>query len=58
MTDKLLPVSVVAKRLGCSVANVYRLIASGELVCVRTGVSKGYRVVAAELERFRERRGG
>lgn len=41
---KLLPVSVVARRLGCSPANVYRLIAVGRLACVNVGARKGYRV--------------
>lgn len=52
----LLPVSTVAARLGCSVGNVYRLIATGELVCVRTGLKKGYMVPETELEAFKRRR--
>lgn len=53
---RLLPVSIVAQRLGCSVANVYRLIEGGELVCLRTGASKGYKVPENELAAFLERR--
>lgn len=56
MTEKLLPISVVAQRLGRSVDTVYRLIAVGELVCIRTGVKKGYMVSEGELERFKKRR--
>ena len=54
--EKLLPVSVVARRLGCSIDNVYRLIAAGELVCIRTGLKKGYMVEEDELACFKERR--
>ena len=53
---RLLPINVVAARLGCSVANVYKLIGSGQLVCLRTGVSKGYKVPEDELEAFIARR--
>ena len=55
MSEKLLPVSVVARRLGCSVSNVYNLIAAGEMTCVRVGASKGYKVPERELARFMER---
>ena len=58
MSEKLLPVSVVAARLGCSVGNVYNLIARGELACIRTGASKGYMVPEEELARFVARRKG
>ena len=56
MSEKLLPVSVVARRLGRSVDTVYRLIAAGELVCIRTGLTQGYMVEEDEVERFKERR--
>lgn len=56
MTEKLLPVSVVAQRLGRSVDTVYRFIAVGELVCIRTGVKKGYMISESELENFKKRR--
>lgn len=52
MSEKLLPVSVVARRLGCSVSNVYNLIAAGEMTCVRVGASKGYKVPEDELAAF------
>lgn len=58
MSEKLLPVSVVAARLGCSVSNVYNLFARGELVCIRVGASKGYMVPEQELKRFMMRRAG
>ena len=48
----LLSIKQVAGRLGCSVANVYLLIASGELPVVRTGRLKGYRVDIADLASF------
>lgn len=53
---KLLPVSTVARRLGCSVGNVYSLLERGELVCIRTGASKGYKITESELAAFLERR--
>lgn len=53
---RLLPVSTVARRLGCSVGNVYKLLERGELVCLRTGASKGYKVPEDELEAFIARR--
>lgn len=56
MSEKLLPVSVVAHRLGCSVSNVYRLIALGELVCIRIGASKGYKVPEDEVSRLLQSR--
>jgi excisionase family DNA binding protein len=34
--DKLLPVHIVAKRLGCSKDTVYRLINAGELIAANT----------------------
>lgn len=47
----------VAERLNCSVQTVHNLKDRGLLAVVKTGVSKGYRVEEAELERFlRERR--
>ena len=55
MSEKLLPVSVVAARLGCSVSNVYNLIAAGEMACVRVGASKGYKVPEREFAAFLER---
>lgn len=48
--ERLLPVSVVARRLGCSPVNVYRLIGRGDLACVRIGPCKGYRVPESAVE--------
>lgn len=50
--EKMLPVSVVARRLGCSVSNVYNLIAAGRLVALRRGVKKGYAVRERDVEVF------
>jgi len=53
---KLLPVSVVAKRLDTSVYTVYRLISCGDLGAIRTGVTKGLRVPENDLSDFVKRR--
>ena len=53
---RLLPVSTVARWLGCSPGNVYKLLERGELVCIRTGASKGYKITESELAAFMERR--
>ena len=49
---RLLRVTTVAKRLNCSVSNVYRLIEGGHLICVNRGPKKGYAIQEEELERF------
>jgi excisionase family DNA binding protein len=48
----LLTIKQVAARLGCSMANVYLLVAGGELPVVRVGRFKGYRVDYRDLESF------
>lgn len=48
----LLTVKQVAVRLGCSQANVYALLDSGELPFVSIGTAKGYRVDPADLQEF------
>ena len=53
---KLIPVSVVAGRLGCSVSSVYRLISSGEITCFRVGPKKGYMIDQADLACYLARR--
>ena len=53
---QLLGVSVVAKKLGCSVSTVYRLIGAGEVTCFRVGPKKCYQVEAESVTRFMERR--
>jgi excisionase family DNA binding protein len=49
---RLLKIDEVAQRLSCSEANVYDLIASGELPVVRVGRQKGYRVDIRDLDAF------
>jgi excisionase family DNA binding protein len=53
---KLLSVKQSATWLGCSVANVYALIASGALAVVQVGARKGYRVDRCDLEAFVQQR--
>jgi len=51
--ERFLPVSVVAKRLDCSISNVYNLIHSKRLSAARFGAKgKGYKVAEAEFQRF------
>jgi excisionase family DNA binding protein len=49
---QLLTIKQAAARLCCSVANVYVLVASGELPVVRIGCQKGYRVDSRDLDSF------
>jgi excisionase family DNA binding protein len=49
---QLLTVKKAAARLGCSAANVYLLVANGELPVVRVGRLKGYRIDARDLDSF------
>lgn len=51
-SERLLPVSVVSKRLGNHISTVYRLIESGDLPAVRTGTKKGYRVKSGDLDQY------
>jgi excisionase family DNA binding protein len=48
----VLRVAEVALKLRCDVKTVYRLIERGRLKAVLLGERQGYRVAAAELERF------
>jgi excisionase family DNA binding protein len=48
----LLTIKQAARRLCCSAACVYLLIAKGELPIVRVGLHKGYRVDVRDLESF------
>lgn len=52
MTEKLLSVDTVARRLNCSPSNVYKLIGSGRMLCVRCGPRKGYAIPESEVARF------
>ena len=55
-TEKLLSVSVVSKRLSCSVSSVYRLIDYYDLQAVKVGPKKGLRVSEKELQKYIESR--
>jgi excisionase family DNA binding protein len=48
----LLTVNEAAERLSCKAANVYALVASGELPVVRVGLQKGYRIDIRDLDAF------
>ena len=48
----LLTIKETAQRLCCKRANVYALIANGELPVVRIGMQKGYRVDVRDLDAF------
>ena len=53
---KLLTISEVAVVLGCSAANVYRLIDTGELPVIAVGKSRGYRIDRRDIDEFINRR--
>lgn len=54
---RMLKPAEVAKRLNCSIANVYALIGRGELRAVPVGAGgKGYRVSEADLNAFLNQR--
>ena len=53
---KLLTIAEVAELLGCSSANVYRLIDTGELPVITVGQSRGYRIDRRDIEEFLNRR--
>lgn len=53
---RLLTVAEAARFLGCSEANVYGLIAAGDLPSVRVGRRKGIRLDRQDLEAFIESR--
>ena len=55
-TDKLLRVSIVARRLNVSRQTVYNLIISGGLVAIRTGPVAGIRVYESSLDDFLKER--
>ena len=50
--DKLLPVSIVAERLGVSTQSVYNLIVAADILAVWIGPRAGIRIYESELERF------
>lgn len=53
---RLISVAETARFLGCSEANVYALLDSGDLPYVLIGRRKGYRIDLRDLESFIERR--
>ncbi len=53
---QLLTVAEAATYLGCSRANVYALIDSGELPVVTIGKSRGYRIDRSDIDAFIQRR--
>ncbi|MBX3436063.1 MAG: helix-turn-helix domain-containing protein [Planctomycetaceae bacterium] len=53
---RLLSVAQAARFLGCSEANVYALLETGELAYVPIGRRKGYRIDILDLESFIEGR--
>ena len=53
---QLVNVRQAAKKLCCSVANVYALIEAGALAVVQVGRSKGYRIDLRDLEAFIQQR--
>jgi excisionase family DNA binding protein len=52
----LMTIRDVAKFVGCSVANVYGLIETGELPVIAIGKTRGYRVDRRDMEEFLCRR--
>jgi excisionase family DNA binding protein len=50
--DQWLDMQIVARRLGISIASVYRLIKSGSLPYSQNGLKKGYRVLDSDLTQF------
>lgn len=49
---RLLTVRQSAGQLGCSAANIYALINSGQLPIVRVGCCKGYRIDLQDIDAF------
>ena len=54
--DKLLPVSIVADRLGLCKQSVYNLICTGGLSAVRIGPKCAIRILESDLRNFIEKR--
>ena len=53
---RLMTIKQTAILLGCSTANVYALIDSGELPVISVGKSRGYRIDQRDIEEFVSRR--
>lgn len=56
MSEKLLAVAVVAKKLGVSHMTVRRMMRNGCLKWTSHGVSKGYLVYESSVEDFKKKR--
>ena len=56
LATPLLTVRQTAQLIGCSVTNVYALIAAGELPVIAIGKSRGYRIDLRDVEGFLQRR--
>ena len=54
--QRLMTIKQTAILLGCSAANVYALIDSGELPVISVGKSRGYRIDQRDIEEFLSRR--
>ena len=54
VSERLLRVSSVAKRLDCSVGYIYRLIEEGRLRAIRIGIKKGIRIPESAFREFLE----
>lgn len=52
MNEKMLDLSIVAKRLDISLASAYRLINSNKLKFIKCGPKKGYKVREADLAEY------
>lgn len=50
--EKLLDVQQVRKRLNCSKSYVYALIDRGELLCIKLGKVKGYRIPEEAVDQY------
>jgi excisionase family DNA binding protein len=55
-SDKLLPVSIVAERLGVCKQSVYNSIISGFIPAIRVGAKAGIRIFESDLENFLQQR--
>lgn len=55
MDERLLDVQQVCRRLNCSKSHVYSLINAGELLCVKIGRVKGFRVPENSLETYQRK---
>ncbi len=53
--SRMLTVSVVAERLGCHPASVYRMLEDGRLPFIRTGRRKGFRIRSIDVDEFERR---